>query len=98
MATQGVSRRDILRTLAFGAVGGSVLQVIPAQAAEFAHQAVRKEKARAGSLAWLFERYRETGAWNDLSGATRRQREIIMRGVLLQAGNEPATGLMKRLK
>lgn len=45
MATQGVSRRDILRTLAFGAVGGSVLQVIPAQAAEFAHQAVRKEKA-----------------------------------------------------
>ena len=30
----GISRRDILRTLAMGAVGGSVLQVIPAQAAE----------------------------------------------------------------
>ncbi len=45
--TQGVSRRDILRTLAAGAVGGSVLQVIPAKAAEFAHQAVRKEKAAA---------------------------------------------------
>jgi hypothetical protein len=28
-----------------GAVGGSVLQVIPAKAAEFVHQAVRKEKA-----------------------------------------------------
>jgi gluconate 2-dehydrogenase gamma chain len=28
-----------------GAVGGSVLQVIPAEAAEFAHQMVRKEKA-----------------------------------------------------
>jgi hypothetical protein len=28
-----------------GAVGGSVLQVIPAKAAEFAHQAVYKEKA-----------------------------------------------------
>ncbi len=47
MSTHGVSRRDILRTLAAGAVGGSVLQVIPAKAAEFAHQAVRKEKAAA---------------------------------------------------
>ena len=45
MAMRGVSRRDILKTLAMGAVGGSVLQVIPVQAAEFAHQVVRKEKA-----------------------------------------------------
>jgi len=45
MSSQSVTRRDILKTLAIGAVGGSVLQVIPAQAAEFAHQAVRKEKA-----------------------------------------------------
>src|SRR5258705_13739375 len=45
MSSQGVTRRDILRTLAVGAVGGSVLQVIPAKAAEFVHQAVRKEKA-----------------------------------------------------
>jgi gluconate 2-dehydrogenase gamma chain len=45
MSSQGVTRRDILKTLAMGAVGGSVLQVIPAQAAEFVHQAVRKEKA-----------------------------------------------------
>lgn len=45
MATQGVSRRDVLRTLAAGAVGGSVLQVIPAKAAEYAHQMVHKEKA-----------------------------------------------------
>lgn len=43
----GISRRDILKTLAITAAGGSVLQVIPAQAAEFAHQAVRKEKAAA---------------------------------------------------
>jgi gluconate 2-dehydrogenase gamma chain len=47
MATQGVSRRDVLRTLAAGAVGGSVLQVIPAKAAEYAHQMVHKEKAAA---------------------------------------------------
>jgi gluconate 2-dehydrogenase gamma chain len=45
MSTQGISRRDILRTLAVSAVGGSVLQVIPAEAAAFVHQAVRKEKA-----------------------------------------------------
>src|SRR6202030_4684501 len=45
MSSQSVTRRDILKTLAMGAVGGSVLQVIPAQAAEFVHQAVRKEKA-----------------------------------------------------
>src|SRR4029077_18361377 len=43
----GISRRDILKTLALSAVGGSVLQVIPAQAAEFAHQAVQKAKAAA---------------------------------------------------
>jgi gluconate 2-dehydrogenase gamma chain len=41
----GISRRDILKTLAITAAGGSVLQVIPAQAAEYVHQAVRKDKA-----------------------------------------------------
>jgi gluconate 2-dehydrogenase gamma chain len=49
MSTQGVSRRDILKTLALGAVSGSVLRVIPAEAAEFAHQAVRKEKAASAA-------------------------------------------------
>jgi gluconate 2-dehydrogenase gamma chain len=44
MATQGVTRRDILKSLAIGAVGGSVLQIIPAEAAEYVHQVVRKEK------------------------------------------------------
>jgi gluconate 2-dehydrogenase gamma chain len=40
----GISRRDILRTLAISAVGGSVLQVIPADAAEYVHELVRSEK------------------------------------------------------
>src|ERR1700693_5120026 len=44
---ESISRRDILRTLAFGAAGGSVLQVIPAEAAEYIHQMVHKEKAAA---------------------------------------------------
>jgi len=47
VSIDGISRRDVLRTLAIGAAGGSVLQVIPLQAAEMAHQAVRKEKAAA---------------------------------------------------
>jgi hypothetical protein len=45
MSEISVSRRDILRTLAVSAVGGSVLQVIPAKAAEYAHQAVHNEKS-----------------------------------------------------
>ena len=47
MTTHGISRRDVLRTLAVGVAGGSVLQVIPLEAAELAHQLVRKEKAAA---------------------------------------------------
>lgn len=41
----GLSRRDILRNIAVGAAGGSVLQMIPAQAAELAHDLIQKEKA-----------------------------------------------------
>jgi gluconate 2-dehydrogenase gamma chain len=47
MNTEGISRRDVLKTLAAGAAAGSVLQVIPLQAAEMAHQMVHKEKAAA---------------------------------------------------
>jgi len=45
MANESISRRDILRTLAVGAVGGSVLQFIPAEAAAYIHQMVHQEKA-----------------------------------------------------
>lgn len=47
MATSGISRRDVLRTLAAGAAAGSVLRVIPAQAAEYAHQMVHQAKTAA---------------------------------------------------
>jgi gluconate 2-dehydrogenase gamma chain len=43
----GVSRRDALKTLALGVAGGSVLQVIPLEAAGLAHQMVHQEKAAA---------------------------------------------------
>lgn len=47
------------------------------------------EKIRSGSLSWLWERYRETTAWANLSNATRRQRENIMLHVLASAGSDP---------
>lgn len=49
MSGNSISRRDILKTLAMGAAGGTVLQVIPAQAAEYVHQLVHKEKVAAPS-------------------------------------------------
>jgi gluconate 2-dehydrogenase gamma chain len=53
MGNEGISRRDILRTLAIGAVGGSVLQVIPAEAAAYVHQMVHKEKAATAAGKYL---------------------------------------------
>jgi len=56
ISRRGVSRRDVLRNLAIGAAGGSVLQVIPAQAAELAHEIIRGEKAGAGQYTPKFFR------------------------------------------
>jgi hypothetical protein len=47
MSIQSISRRDILKSLTLGAVAGSVLRVIPAHAAEYAHHVVAAEKAAA---------------------------------------------------
>ena len=42
-----ISRRDILKSLTITAVGGSVLRVIPLEAAEYAHRMVRAARASA---------------------------------------------------
>ena len=52
MPSNPISRRDILRTLAIGAVGGSVLQVIPLAAAEQAHRMVKQEKSHSPAGAY----------------------------------------------
>ncbi len=51
MATDTPSRRTILKSLTIGAVAGSVLRVIPLQAAEYAHHMIESEKtdAKAGT-------------------------------------------------
>lgn len=52
-------------------------------------------KAATGTLAWLVDRYRETTAWSDLSAATRKQREAILRQILATAGKEPLARITK---
>jgi gluconate 2-dehydrogenase gamma chain len=46
---QGISRRDVLKNLAVSAAAGSVLQIIPAEAAALTHQIVHQEKAASPS-------------------------------------------------
>jgi integrase len=41
------------------------------------------------SLQWLWDSYRETGAWTGLAKSTRRQRENIMLHVLKESGDKP---------
>jgi len=47
-----ISRRDILKSLTLTAVTGSVLQMIPLEAAEYAHRMVSAEKAAAEDQAY----------------------------------------------
>ena len=52
MSIKSVSRRDILKSLTMGAMATSVLRVIPAHAAEYAHHMVAAEKAAAPAGAY----------------------------------------------
>jgi integrase len=54
-------------------------------------------KTPEGSVAWLIARYRESGAWlNDLSEATRRQRDNIFVHVLELAGRDPYRNVTRK--
>jgi integrase len=48
-----------------------------------------KKGPPVGTLAWLIARYRETFYWQNLSAATRRQRENIFLHVIEKAGIQP---------
>jgi gluconate 2-dehydrogenase gamma chain len=48
-----ISRRNILKSLTMGAVASTVLRVIPAEAAEYAHNMVAAEKAAAPAGAYV---------------------------------------------
>jgi hypothetical protein len=47
MTVDLVTRRNVLKTLSMGAVAGSVLHVIPVEAAEYAHSMIEAERANA---------------------------------------------------
>jgi gluconate 2-dehydrogenase gamma chain len=47
-----ISRRDILKSLTLTAITGSVLRVIPLEAAEYVHRMVRAEKAAADNAVY----------------------------------------------
>ena len=53
-------------------------------------------KATRGTLGWLWMLYRQTTAWTDLSPATRKQRENIMRQVLATGGDQPLSKIIPR--
>jgi hypothetical protein len=52
MAADQVTRRALLKSLSMGAVAGSVLRVIPLQAAEHVHNMIEAEKADAKAGAY----------------------------------------------
>ena len=56
----------------------------------------KKAVAGAGSLKWLIDRYRETGAYRGLSEATRKQRDNIFKGVVENAGHAPYKAVTRR--
>jgi len=45
MPANSISRRNVLKSLTMGAVAGSVLRVIPVEAAEYVHRLIAAEKA-----------------------------------------------------
>lgn len=56
----------------------------------------KPQKGGAGTLRWLWDRYRDGGAWSELSNATRRQRENIMKHVLETAGDKPISAITRK--
>lgn len=48
MARRRISRRDVLKSLGKGVVAGSVLRVIPAEAARYAHAIIQSDTAASG--------------------------------------------------
>ena len=61
--------------------------------AAIAGEPLKAKAPNAGTLNWLIARYRETAAWQQLSLATRRQREYIFEQTISTAGNKPASAI-----
>ena len=53
--------------------------------------------AKAGTLHWLIDRYRESAPWLAFSPATRRQRDNIFRQLITTAGAEPVAAITPKV-
>lgn len=56
----------------------------------------KEKEAVRGSLEWLVMLYRQASAWTDLSLATRKQRENILKHVLATGGKEALSNITKQ--
>ena len=65
MTADQVTRRAVLKSLSMGAMAGSVLRVIPLEAAQYAHQMIEVEKTDAQAGAYT-PRYFDSHAYKTL--------------------------------
>ena len=82
----GINRKKLIR---LHAEYGTPEFWVQYKAAIDGHKPAGKETAKTGSLGWLWDRYKETTSWAELSNATRKQRENIMLHVLETARDKP---------
>lgn len=66
------------------------------QAAMAGENPAKTKTAGRGTLEWLWMLYRQSGAWLDLSRATRRQRENIMLHVLKTGAGMPLSEITRK--
>jgi integrase len=66
------------------------------EAALLGKELVRQGKTRTGTLQWLYDQYRKSTAWSDLSPGTRRGRENIFVRVMKNAGSEPYGAITRK--
>lgn len=66
------------------------------QAAIAGEPAPKPASSISGSLAWLVDRYQDSGAWARLSDATKAQRENIIKRMLKTGGAEPFEKITKK--
>jgi gluconate 2-dehydrogenase gamma chain len=52
MSSTEISRRDVIKTLTLGTASGSVLSMIPLQAAEHVHKMIKEDKSKSASGAY----------------------------------------------
>lgn len=57
----------------------------------------KKKIVGVGSLAWLIDLYRDSGAYRSLSAATRKQRDNIFKGVVEKAGHHAYSKITRKV-